>query len=144
MNNTTVRIALIAAGSILCLSGCDTSDDTNTTRDSQATQARGTSTTQADNTGRNRDDARRNAMTPIDQSQETEHVELTGDIRRAVLADETLSMGAKNCKIITDKSGKVWLRGPVDSQAEKELIERIARRIAGEDAVTNQLEVKTD
>ncbi|MCC5785287.1 MAG: BON domain-containing protein [Phycisphaerales bacterium] len=80
----------------------------------------------------------------MDQSQSSEHVQLTADVRRAVLAEDSLSMGAKNCKIITDKSGRVWLRGAVNTQTEKEMIERIARRIAGEDTVTNELEVKTD
>lgn len=80
-------------------------------------------------------------MTPMNQSQTSEHVSLTADIRRAIISDDTLSAGAKNCKIITDSSGMVWLRGAVKSNGEKNLIGRIARQIAGENAVTNELEI---
>lgn len=144
MKNITAYIALIAAGCAVSLGGCDSRNDSSAARDSQTTPTRTASTTQADNTGRNRADADRDAKTPMDQSQSSEHVQLTADVRRAVLAEDSLSMGAKNCKIITDKSGRVWLRGAVNTQTEKEMIERIARRIAGEDTVTNELEVKTD
>lgn len=142
MNNIMICIALIASGCAFSLSGCNTRDDSPAARTtSQTVPVRSTSTTPADNTGSNWDDGR-DAMTPMDQSQSSEHVKLTADIRQAVIADDTLSMGAKNCKIITDNSGRVWLRGVVYSQAEKDLIERIAKRIAGTNIVTNELEVK--
>ena len=144
MKNITAHIASIAAGCAVTLAGCDSRNDSASARDSQTAPTRTASTTQADNTGRNRADSERDAKTPMDQSQSSDHVQLTADVRRAILAEDSLSMGAKNCKIITDKSGRVWLRGAVNTQAEKEMIERIARRIAGEDTVTNQLEVKTD
>lgn len=144
MKHMTAHITSIAACCAVTLAGCDSGNDSASARDSQAAPTRTASTTQADNTGRNRADSERDAKTPMDQSQSSDHVQLTADVRRGILAEDSLSMGAKNCKIITDKSGRVWLRGAVNSQAEKELIERIARRIAGEDTVTNQLEVKTD
>ena len=53
-----------------------------------------------------------------------------------------MSMNAQNCKIITDKSGIVTLRGPVASQAEKDAIEAKAKTIAGVTSVVNELEVK--
>lgn len=148
MKNMTIHLALIASGCALCLSGCDTRDDASATqnseyasdRDAQTTPDRDTQTTRADNTGNNRDDLGQDARTPLDQSQSSEHIKLTADIRQAVIADDTLSAGAKNCKIITDKSGRVWLRGAVDSQAEKDLIERIARQYAGSYTVINELE----
>ena len=57
------------------------------------------------------------------------------------MGDETLSFTAKNVKIITS-NGKVTLRGPVNSASERATIDNFARRIAGERAVDNQLEVK--
>jgi osmotically-inducible protein OsmY len=58
--------------------------------------------------------------------------------------DKAMSMNAQNCKIITDKSGVVTLRGVVDSQAEKDAIQAKAQAVAGVTRVDNQLEVKTN
>ncbi len=158
MKTMTRFIVCVAAGSVVSLSGCDTRDNspasgTSATPSSNTTPSRNTNTTapnntnqnqyDADNTGRNQDDRDQNGMTPIDQSQSSEHISITSDIRRAVVDDDMLSMNAKNCKIITDDSGRVWLRGPVSSQAEKDRIENIAQQIAGARNVTNELEVKT-
>lgn len=142
MKHITLCIALFAAGSVISLSSCDSRDDASAARAARSSQPapdRGTSTTPPDNTGSNRDDVGR---TPLDQSETREHVKLTADIRQAIVEDDTLSMTATNCKIITDKSGRVWLRGVVDSQAEKDLIEQIAMQIAGANTVMNELEVK--
>jgi len=57
------------------------------------------------------------------------------------MADGSLSFTAKNVKIIT-QNGKVTLRGPVNSQEERNAIEAAARKIAGSGQVDNQLEVK--
>jgi hyperosmotically inducible periplasmic protein len=51
-------------------------------------------------------------------------------------------MNAKNIKIIV-REGKVMLRGPVESQQEKDTLAKKASEIAGNDKVDNQLEVKT-
>ncbi len=145
MNSMTTCIAVIAAGCALSLGGCDTRTENPETPSSHTPPDRNTPTRSADNTGNNRDDiGRDDARTPMDQSESSEHIQRTADIRRAIVADDTLSMGAKNCKIITDESGAVWLRGVVDSQAEKDLIERLARQAAGPHSVTNELEIDTD
>ncbi|MCC5822623.1 MAG: BON domain-containing protein [Phycisphaerales bacterium] len=141
MKNMMTRTALIAASTAFGMTGCDSRDSSSAARTSQPAQERSTSTAPADNTGSNRGDTGRDAMTPMNQSQTSEHVSLTADIRRAIISDDTLSAGAKNCKIITDSSGMVWLRGAVKSNGEKNLIGRIARQIAGENAVTNELEI---
>ena len=65
---------------------------------------------------------------------------LTAKIRQQVLDVKDLSIDARNVKIIT-ADGKVTLRGPVKSSEERETIERIARDVAGEGNVDNQLEV---
>lgn len=142
MYHTTTCIALIAAGCVFSLAGCDSRDESPAASTSQPAPARGTPTTPADHMDGTRDDVGEDGKTPMDQSQASEHIKQTADIRQAVIADDTLSVGAKNCKIITDESGTVWLRGVVDSQAEKDLIERLAVQIAGSNNVMNELEVR--
>lgn len=120
--------------------GCDKADNNNT----GATGARSTSTTQpsADNTARNKGDIDRGAKTPMDQGQSAADVKISAEIRRAILDDKAMSVNAQNCKVITE-NGRVTLRGPVDSQTEKESVERKAAAVAGVLSVDNQLEVKT-
>lgn len=97
--------------------------------------------TAPDNTGRNVRDRGGATMTPGDQSESEADRSVTQQIRRAVVADDSLSIMAKNVKIIT-ADGVVTLRGPVQSPHEKEVIEAKARQFAGINQVDNQLEVK--
>ena len=55
--------------------------------------------------------------------------------------DDSLSMMAKNVKIITG-DGTVTLRGPVKSAAEKAKIGQLAEDAAQGTKIDNQLEVK--
>jgi len=55
--------------------------------------------------------------------------------------DQTMSVNAQNCKIITE-NGIVTLRGWVASQAEKDAIESRAKAIVGVTQVTNLLDVQ--
>jgi osmotically-inducible protein OsmY len=95
-----------------------------------------------DNTAQNRPDRNRDTTTPIDQGESKEAVRITADIRKALMDEKGLSTNAHNCKIVTDNSGVVTLRGVVDSQAEKDTIEEKAKAVAGVSRVVNQLEVK--
>jgi hyperosmotically inducible periplasmic protein len=97
--------------------------------------------TAPDNTGRNVRDRSGTTLTPGDQSESEADRTLTQQIRRAVVADDSLSTTAKNVKIIT-VDGVVTLRGPVNSPHEKEVIAAKAQQIAGVNKVDNQLEVK--
>jgi hyperosmotically inducible protein len=94
-----------------------------------------------DNTGRNVRDRGGATLTPGDQSESEADRTLTQEIRKAVVADDSLSTMAKNIKIIT-VDGVVTLRGPVQSPQEKEVIQVKAQQIAGIDRIDNQLEVK--
>ena len=67
--------------------------------------------------------------------------EITQKIRKALIDSSGYSATAKNVKIIT-LNGKVTLRGPVMTEAEKTGIVTIAKGIAGEGNVDDQLEVK--
>jgi hyperosmotically inducible periplasmic protein len=98
---------------------------------------------EADNTGRNVRDREGDTLTSGDQSETEADRELTQKIRQAVVEDDSLSMAAQNVKIIT-VDGIVTLRGPVDSQREKQAIGAKAVQVAGSNKVRNQLEVKGD
>ena len=93
-----------------------------------------------DNTGRNVRDRSGVTLTPGDQSESETDRTLTQEIRKAVVADDSLSTMAKNIKIITI-DGVVTLRGPVQNLQEKANIETKAQRIAGLDKIDNQLEI---
>jgi hyperosmotically inducible protein len=95
----------------------------------------------ADNTGKNERDRSGETKTPIDQSNNPEDLKITQAIRKAVMQDDSLTMKAKNVKIIT-AGGQVTLRGPVQSADEKMKIEQLAKSAAGSAKVDSQLEVK--
>ena len=97
--------------------------------------------TDADNSAKNERDRDKKTLTPGDQSETPEDRRLTQTIRQAVMKDKSLTMTAKNVKIITAQ-GKVTLRGPVKSAEEKTKINDLAKAAAGEVPVDNQLEVK--
>jgi osmotically-inducible protein OsmY len=94
-----------------------------------------------DNSAVNVRDRNPNAMTAGQQANAKTDVELTREIRRSVVKDESLSMMAHNVKIVT-ANGNVTLRGPVKTEDEKNEIATKAQAIAGADKVDNQLEVK--
>jgi hyperosmotically inducible periplasmic protein len=90
-----------------------------------------------DNTKKNKDQASPTAdqqkMNPSDRA-------IAQKIRKAIHVDKSLSTYAHNIKIIT-QNGKVTLRGPVRSEEEKGNLEAKAVSVAGQENVTNQLEV---
>ena len=91
-----------------------------------------------DNTKRNQEQkdpsADQQKMNPADRA-------ITQKIRKAIHEDKSLSTYAHNIKIIT-QDGKVTLRGPVRSEDEKSNLQTKAVAVAGQDNVTNQLEVE--
>src|SRR5437763_10141231 len=96
--------------------------------------------TAPNNTGRNVRDRSGATLTPGNQSESQIDRDLTQQIRKALMADKSLSTTAKHVKIIT-VNDTVTLRGPVKSLREKEAIEAKAHQLAGATNVENQLEV---
>ena len=96
--------------------------------------------TQPDNTGANKQDRSDTAVTAGSQKENHNDRYLTQQIRKAVIADKSLSTYAHNVKIIT-QDGKVTLRGPVRSEDEKNNVQAKAVAVVGEANVTNQLEI---
>lgn len=91
-----------------------------------------------DNTKKNKDQTE---PTADQQKMNAADRAITQKIRKAILADKDLSTYAHNIKVIT-QDGKVTLRGPVRSQEEKSSLQDKAAAVAGQDNVTNELEVK--
>ena len=65
---------------------------------------------------------------------------ITQKIRKAIHHDRSLSTNGRNIKIFM-QNGKVTLRGPVRSEEEKGNLEAKAASVAGQENVTNQLDV---
>jgi len=96
----------------------------------------------ADNTARNQRDRGDATLTPGDQGTSPADRELSREIRKTLVTGPgDFSVAAKNIKVIT-VNGKVTLRGPVSSEAEKTAIARVARSVVGDGNVDDQLEVK--
>jgi len=99
------------------------------------------SRTEADNTARNVRDRNSSSLTPLDQGDNQADLDTTAQIRKEIIAGKSMSLNARNVKIIT-KNGQVSLRGPVNTAEEKRLIGDIAGRVVRSENVDNQLEVK--
>lgn len=95
----------------------------------------------ADNTKVNQRDQNSNEPTADQQKDNRSDRDITQQIRRAIMKDKSLSTYAHNVKIIT-QDGQVTLKGPVRSDDEKTAIEAKATEIAGQNKVSNELEVK--
>ena len=125
-------------GALLLVYSSQGQQPTATPRDPAASDS-----TEADNTKRNAAEENKNTDTAEKQSNSKDDLALSQKIRQAVVKDGSLSMNAKNVKIIA-RDGKVTLQGPVDSQQEKHAIATKAREVAGKDKVEDQLEVKAE
>jgi osmotically-inducible protein OsmY len=90
-----------------------------------------------DNSGNNKGQQ----VTAEQQSGQTSDRDLTAKIRRSVVDDKSLSTYAHNVKIITT-NGAVTLKGPVQSEQEKQQIAEKAAAVVGPNKVDNQLTVK--
>lgn len=94
----------------------------------------------ADDSGRNIRDRDGTQPTAGQQPNDADDLKLTQSIRKAVVADDSLSVNAHNVKIIT-QGGVVTLRGPVKNEDEKRKIEEKARAVSGVTRVDNLLEI---
>jgi osmotically-inducible protein OsmY len=101
-------------------------------------QSSSPSQTAPDNSARNKN----HNTTADQQSANKSDTEITRDIRRSIVSDKSLSTYAHNVKIIT-QNGAVTLKGPVNSDGEKQTVaSKAAEVVGGPDKVTNELTVK--
>ncbi len=92
-----------------------------------------------DNSGTNK--TQNHPVTADQQKNNASDRELTAKIRRAVIADKSLSTYGHNVKIIV-AGGSATLKGPVHSEAEKQSIEKKATDIVGPGKVSNEITIK--
>lgn len=94
----------------------------------------------ADNTAQNHGALRKDAVTAEKQRNSKDDVTILASIRKSIMEEKTLSMNAKNVKILYSK-GLVTLRGPVDSDAEKSRVAELAKDCSGVSSVKNLITV---
>ena len=147
MNTLTLKPAFFAVLLLAVTAGCDqnktesaSSAATNSTPSSYAAGV----ATNVDNTKINVRDRGNANPTALDQGNSDADTKLSAAIRKMVVSGtNNFSVTAQNIKIIT-QNGKVTLRGRVTTDGEKEQIESIAKNVAGDGNVENNLEVKAD
>jgi osmotically-inducible protein OsmY len=128
---TFLRFTLVASAAIafLCLSGANATV--------QASAQTGTAQTTPDNSKQNKNQT----QTADNQTNAKSDRLTTQKIRKAIMADKSLSTYAHNVKIITT-DGAVTLKGPVQSEDEKQKVASEAASVVSPDKVTNELTVK--
>ena len=130
----------------LCLlpMGCKEKADSSVDNASGSAPNSKAMTADADNSARNVRDRNDATLTSGDQGNTPADRDITQKVRKTLVSGTNdYSMTAKNIKIITT-NGKVTLRGPVKTDAEKMGIVTIAKNVAGEGNVEDQLEVKAE
>jgi hyperosmotically inducible periplasmic protein len=105
-----------------------------------ALHARSSDLQSPDNTATNKSDHAAGQTSADQQSNRRTDLQITRQIRRAIVADKTLSMYAHNVKIIT-RNGHVTLKGPVRTAQEKDAIQAKAAAVAGGTNVIDQMSV---
>ena len=103
----------------------------------QAFGQTGTAQTAPDNSNQNKN----HAETADSQTNAKSDRLTTQKIRKAIMADKDLSTYAHNVKIIT-VDGAVTLKGPVQSEEEKQKVASEAASVVNADKITNELTVK--
>jgi hyperosmotically inducible periplasmic protein len=94
-----------------------------------------------ENTQRNVRDKDGTTLTPDEQKNDKKDINITTQIRKALIKEKSLSINAQNIKIITGNR-IVTLRGIVDNAEESTAIEKIAKKMRDVIRIDNQLEVK--
>jgi hyperosmotically inducible periplasmic protein len=95
----------------------------------------------ADNTKVHERDRNQNEPTADQQKENRSDRDITQQIRQAIMKDKSLPTYAHKVKIISG-NGMVTLKGPARSEDEKKTLEEKPTEVAGENKVTNQLDIK--
>jgi hyperosmotically inducible protein len=120
------RNVALAATALLCLTGTST------------TWALTSSGMQAqDNSSQNK----AHIETADNQPNSKADRQITAKIRKAIVSEKDLSTYAHNIKVIT-VNGQVTLKGPVQTEDEKQKVASIAANVVSPDKIVNDLTVK--
>lgn len=93
------------------------------------------------NTSKNTRDDKLGKVTAQNQSAKKKDLDITRELRKAIMDTKGMSIDGQNVKIITRK-GVVTLRGPVSNETEKNLIGDLVKNCPSVASFTNQLEIK--
>jgi len=93
-----------------------------------------------DNTKVNQRDRQKVEPTADQQKENSGDRQLAQQIRHALVKDKSLSTSVHNIKVIA-QNGAVTLKGPVNTEQEKQAIETKAAEIAGPDKVNSEIQV---
>lgn len=135
MNRVSSMLAALFLGSMSLVNCSSQTGRVEPSRDSA-------SRADADNTARNERDRSASSVLPGDQGETEADRQISANVRKAIVNDDSMSVNAQNVKVITSQ-GTVTLRGPVKSVKEKQAIETKARQVDGVSNVVNQLEVES-
>jgi hyperosmotically inducible protein len=122
------RIVAVAAIAVLGLNGSFSA--TRVAAQSPSAQA-------PDNSSQNKN----TAQTADNQANAKGDRQTTAKIRKAIVGDKDLSTYAHNVKIIT-LNGEVTLKGPVQTDEEKQKVASLASNVVPADKIVNELTVK--
>jgi hyperosmotically inducible protein len=132
-----MRRILLVIIPVLILSACShNKEQTNTSMRDQARPDE--QAYRSDNSGVNKSEKN---YTAENQSNDAKDVDLTANIRKALMNEKSLSFNAQNIKVITE-AGKVTLRGPVDTASEKARVAQIAKGVPGVTSVNDETMTK--
>lgn len=98
--------------------------------------------TEPDNTAVNKRDQKDQEVTAEKHGTSKKDIQISSQLRQAIMNDKELSLYAQNIKIITVNS-EVTLKGPVKSAKEQELLVNKAKSISGVSHVIDKTEVVT-
>src|SRR5579863_425909 len=102
--------------------------------------AQSTTPPAGDNTKMNQQDRNPSQPTADNQQNNRSDLDITKEIRRSLVKDNSLSTYAHNVKVIA-QDGKVTLKGPVRSDEEKSAVVAKAAEVAGQGNVTDEMTV---
>jgi osmotically-inducible protein OsmY len=127
MSSSRFLIVAIAATALLCV----------TEVTSHRLLAQSSSTQAPDNSAQNKN----HAATADNQAGSKDDRQITAKVRKVIVSDKDLSTYAHNVKVIT-VHGEVTLKGPVETEEEKQKIASLASTVVPADKIVNDLTVK--
>jgi len=99
--------------------------------------AQSSSTQAPDNSAQNKN----HVETADNQASSKDDRQITAKVRKVIVSDKDLSTYAHNVKVIT-VHGEVTLKGPVQTEDEKQKIASLASTVVSADKIVNDLTVK--
>jgi hyperosmotically inducible periplasmic protein len=128
MSIISFRIVALAAFALLCVTGAPKAS---------VALAQPSSLQAPDNSNQNKGQTE----TADNQANSKADRQITAKIRKAITSEKDLSTYAHNIKIIT-VNGEVTLKGPVQTDDEKQKVATLAANVVSPDKIVNELTVK--